>query len=83
MPGKYSGILRTLYNAQHIQNPSIFKTLAYSEPEACAEPWHIQNRGIFRTLGYSVPEANSEPCQTSMMEHCAKIVNSYSYFCKL
>ena len=82
MPGKYSGILRTLYN------PSTFRTLVYSKP------WHIQNQrhvqnpgifktGIFRTLGYSEPEANSEPCQTSMMEHCAKIVNSYSYFCKL
>ena len=47
----------------------LLKTLAYVEPEAYAEPWHIQNRGISRTLRYS------EPCQTSMMEHCTKIVN--------
>ena len=71
MPRKYSGILRTLCN------PSIFRTLAYSEP------WHIQNRGIFRTLGYLELGANLEPRQTSTMEHCAKVVNSYSCFRKL
>ena len=84
IPRKYSDILRTLCN------PSIFRTLIYSkpwqyaEPDAYAEePWHIQNRGIFRTLGYS------EPCQTSMMEHCAKIVKqivafaNYNYFCNI
>ena len=80
------GIFRTrAYSEQwYIQNPNIFRTEAYSEP------WHIQNSGIFRTLGYSEPEGNSEPCQTSMMEHCAKVVNSYivvfanyNYFCNI
>ena len=44
-----------------MRNPSIFKTLVYSEPEAYAEPWsiqvselprgeHIQSPGIFRVL---------------------------------
>ena len=61
----------------------IYISLAHLEPEAYAEPWHFQNRGIFRTLGYSEPKAYSEPCQTSEMEHCAKIVNSYSCFHKL
>ena len=43
------------------------------------------NPNIFRTLVYSrsETEAYSEPCQTSMMEHFAKIVNSCSIFCKL
>ena len=77
MARKYSSILRILCN------PSIFRTLAYSETEIYAEPWQIDNRGVFRTLGYSKTKANSEPCQTSTMEHFAKIVNSYSCFCKL
>ena len=68
---------------QHIQNPGIFKTLAYSEPVAYAETWHIHNRGIFKTLGYSESEANSEPYQASTMEHCAKLVNSNNFFHKL
>ena len=68
----YSGIFRTLYN------PSVFRTLVYSES------WHIQNQrniqnpvnisgtfttgNIFRILGYSEPEAYSEPCQKSTMK---------------
>ena len=48
--------------------------MAYSEPDAYSEPWHIQNPGVFRTLAYS------EPCQTSTMQHFAKIVNGYNYF---
>ena len=77
MPRKYSDILRTLCN------PSIFRTLVYSKL------WHIQNIGIFRALGYSEPEANSESCQTSMMEHYAKILaaiavfGNYNYFCNI
>ena len=55
----------------YIQNPGIFRTLVYSES------WYIQNPGIFRTLVYS------EPCQTSMMEHFAKIVKGYNHFRKL
>ena len=34
------------------------------------EPWHIQNPGEFRTLA----------CQTSTMQHFAKIVNDNYYF---
>ena len=43
------------------------------------------NPNIFRTLIYSKLEtkAYSEPCQTSMMEHFAKIVKNYGCFCKL
>ena len=77
MPRKHSSTFTTLCN------PSIFRTLAYSEPEAYAELWQIQNRSIVRSLGYSKSKANSETCQASMMERCAKFVNSYSCFCKL
>ena len=38
---------------------------------------------IFRTLTHSKPEAYSKPSQTSTMEHFAKIVNSYNYFCNI
>ena len=64
----YSGIFRTLYN------PGIFRTLAYSELEACSEPWRIQNPGVLTTLEYS------EPCQTSSMKRFANIINGYNYF---
>ena len=55
-----------------------------------SEPWYTENPDIFRidprilrkTLGYS-ELGNSEPCQTSTMEDCAKVVNSYSCFWKL
>ena len=90
MSRKYSGILSTLCNPQHIQNTCIFKTLAYSEPKAYAEHWDTQNRGIlFRTLRYSEPKANSGPCQTYTMEHCAKLLTAivvfpnYNYFCNI
>ena len=46
----------------------IFRTAIHSEP------WHIQNAGVFRTLAYL------EPCQTSIMQHFAKMVNGYNYF---
>ena len=64
----------------YVQNPGVFRTHSYSEPEAYSEPWHIQKpdilknssifrtRGIFITLGYLEAEAYSEPCQTSVME---------------
>ena len=29
----------------------VYRTLAYSEPEAYSEPWCIQNSGIFKTRG--------------------------------
>ena len=73
----YSGIFRTLCN------PCNFRTLIYSEPEAYAQPWHIQNPDIFKTLAYSEPVVYSEPCQISKMEHCTKIVNSFSFFCNI
>ena len=38
---------------------------------------------MFRTFLYAEPKAYVEPCQTSVMEHLGKIVNSYNYFCKL
>ena len=43
------------------------------------------NSSIFRTLIYSKSETEeySEPFQISTMERFAKIVNSYSCFCKL
>ena len=52
MSRKYSDILRTLCNPQHIQNPGIFKTLAYSELKAYSEPWHIQN--LVKHLRWSI-----------------------------
>ena len=36
-------------------NPGIFRTLVYSEPAACSEPWYIQNPGVFRILVCSEP----------------------------
>ena len=74
-----SGIFRTLHNPDIFRNlvePRIqnLGSVAYSEPDAYSEPWHIQNPGVFRTLAYS------EPCQTSTMQHFAKIVNGYNYF---
>ena len=39
-----------------------------------SEPWHIKNPGVFRTLTYL------EPCQTSSIQHFAKMVNGYNYF---
>ena len=83
MPRKYSSTLRTLCNS------SIFRTLVYLEPWYIQNQRHMQNPGIFRTevyletLGYSELKTNSEPFQTSMMEHCAENVNSYSCFRKL
>ena len=77
MPRKYSGTLRTLCN------PGIFRTLVYSKPWHIQNQKHMQNPGIFRTEVYSEPKVNSEPCQTSTMEHCAKVVNSCSCFWKL
>ena len=53
-----SGIFRYFKNPVepwHIQNPSIFLTLANLEPEAYSEPWYIQNAGILRYLVYSEP----------------------------
>ena len=59
-PEESIGIFRTLFN------PSIFRTLAYTEQKAYSEPWYIENRGIFRTLVYS------KPCKTSTMERFLK-----------
>ena len=48
-------------NSWHIQNPGIFRILAYSKSEVYSEPWYIQSSGTFRTrdifriLGYSEP----------------------------
>ena len=60
---------------------------SYISGKIYSEPWYIQNpgifrtRSIFRTLVYLELEAYSEPwyiqnsrCQTSTMEHLAKIV---------
>ena len=64
----YSGIIQgysdTPMSSQYIQNPGIFRTLAYSElwyiqklsifrTVAYSEPWYIQNPGIFRTMACS------------------------------
>ena len=54
----------TYLDARYIQNPDIFRTMAYSKP------WYIKNTGIFRTLAYSKFEAYSELCQTSTMKRC-------------
>ena len=63
----YSHLFR--YNQTY---PGIFQ--AYSELEACSEPWHIQNSGVFTAL------EDSEPCQTSTLERFANIINGYNYF---
>ena len=70
----YSDILRTL------PNPSIFRTLVYSETLNIQNQRHTWNRGIFRTLAISKPEAYSEPCEVSTVERFAKVVNDYNYF---
>ena len=58
-------------NQKHIQNPSIFTILIYSEP------WYPS---IFRMLAYSKPEACLEHCQTSEMKRFVNVVNGYNYF---
>ena len=77
MPRKYLVILRTLFKS------SIFRSLVYSKLWHIQNHKHMQNPGIFRKEVCSEPEANSEPCQTSTVECCTNIANSYSCFCKL
>ena len=78
MPRKYSGILRTLCN------PSIIRTLIYSKPWQIQNQRHMQNpgKGIFGALGYSTQDKFRTLSKFKMKCH-AKIVISYSCFCKL
>ena len=63
-----------IQNQKHIQNPSIFTILVYSEH---------QYPGIFRMLSYSKPKAYPEHCQTSVEKCFVKLVNNHNYFRKL
>ena len=77
-------------------NPSIFRTVAYSESKAYSEycqtsitkyfiqnlvqSWHIQKPSIFRTLVYSEIKAYLEPCRKSKMGHFLRTLCNYSRF---
>ena len=50
--------------AWYIQNPGLYRALAYSELEPYSEP----------SLVYSGPQANSQPSQTSGIEHFTKLM---------
>lgn len=74
----YSRTIQDIQNAvlpQHIQNPCIFRVLAFLEPEACSQPCYMQNLDIFINRGIFIILVYPELCQTSTTERFTKIVS--------
>ena len=83
---------KSTYHELHLKSHNLFWRL-WNQHIKCSKIIQVYsdifrtlcNCGIFRILVYAKSETKtySEPCQTSVMEHFTKIVNSYSCFCKL
>ena len=66
---KCTGILRSVCNPRHVHSLSIFRALAYLEPEAYSKPCktlirHTQNPSIVRAVYSDIIQTYSEPCLT-------------------
>ena len=78
-----------IQNQGHIQNPAIFRTLAYLKSKTYTEPWYIHILGIlrdkdmFKTLAFLEQEVYSEPWHIQNLREktrFGKNVNNDKYF---